>query len=73
MLLSPHFAHMDIMHWRVGHVTALAGITSFAQGSRLWRYAAGAFFVGFGGPSRFLDPPKAPNCVKLPTCMDEAE
>ena len=34
MLLSPHenLEHMDIMHWRVGHVTALAGITSFNGG-----------------------------------------
>ena len=29
--LECNFEHMDIMHWRVGHVTALAGITSFNQ------------------------------------------
>ena len=49
------------------------------RGERMFRSELG--FWGFGGPSRSLDPPKAPGgplrrpgtAWKPPTCMDEAE
>ena len=39
---------MDIMHWRVGHVTALAGITSFTPTLNIEFSRKKRFFFGGG-------------------------
>ena len=44
---------MDIMHWRVGHVTALAGITSF-RGGGVGGGSGGGGAVGGGGACKEL-------------------